>query len=292
MTEASPRAARARPREDAPPQSVDRPPRNATPSLDSDGEEAERRLGRVVALAAPLTTVVVAIIVGAVLSLGQALLVLAAGALFGTVAFLWASLRTLGGQAPLAEGFDQLSRRRIESPEGPAERKRKALRALKDLAFEHEVGKLDDADYAELSAHYRDEAKAVMREIDDDATPQRERAEEVARAYLAKRAVSGERGSRKARTAKKPLRAPPEDPPIDSAPRPRAELSEPGSRRACPSCESSNERDAAFCKGCGARLAPVACSYCSTVNEPDAAFCKRCGKSVGATLEGKTDAPP
>jgi hypothetical protein len=291
MTEASPRTARARPREDAPPPSVDRTTRNATPPLDRESDDAERQLARIVALAAPAATVVAASLVGIVFSLGQALLVLAAGALFGTVAFFWASLRTLGGQAPLAEGFDQLSRRRVESPDGPAERKRKALRALKDLAFEHEVGKLDDADYAELSAHYRDEAKAVMREIDDDATPQRERAEEVARAYLAKRGVPGERGSRKPSAAKKPLKAP-GDPPSEGAPPPPAELSEPGSRRACPSCDSSNERDAVFCKGCGARLAPVACSSCSTVNEPDAAFCKRCGKSVGGSIEGKSDAPP
>jgi hypothetical protein len=256
-----------------------------------DGEDAERRLGRIVALSVPAATVVVASVVGVVLSLGQALLVLAAGALFGTVAFFWASLRTLGGQAPLAEGFDQLSRRRVESPDGPAERKRTALRALKDLAFEHEVGKLDDADYAELSAHYRDIAKSVLREIDDDATPQRERAEEVARAYLAKRGVSGERGSRKPLAAKKPPR-PRGEPPVEAAPRPEGEVSEPGSRRTCPTCESSNERDAVFCKGCGARLAPVACSSCSTVNEPDAVFCKRCGKSVGRALEGKTDAPP
>jgi hypothetical protein len=291
MTEAVRRASRARHQEGGPRQSVDSSARESDPPHDVAGEESERRLGRVVAMAAPAGTVVVAVVVGVFLSIGQAILVLAAGALFGTVGFLWASLRTLGGQAPLAEGFEQMSRRPIASPDGPAERKRKALRALKDLEFEHAVGKLDDADYLQLSSHYRDEAKAILREIDDGALPQRARAEEIARVYLQQKLeVEGKRvranqavPGGKTRRAQEALRPAEAAPPIDAL------TSEPSRRQGCSLCSSSNEPDAVFCKGCGVRLSPVECSSCSTVNEPDAVFCKRCGRAVEASPDGKAD---
>ena len=57
----------------------------------ADGDEAERFLGRVVALGLPVVCVVAAIIVGFVASVGSALLVVASGALLGTIALLWRS---------------------------------------------------------------------------------------------------------------------------------------------------------------------------------------------------------
>jgi hypothetical protein len=288
MTEAAHRASRTRPREERPRPSLESEERPAVAPRDVAGEEAERRLGRAVAMGVPVGTLLVAVLVGAFVSIGPAILVLAAGTFFGTVAFFWASLRTLGGQAPLAEGFEHVGRRRVESPTGPAERKRTALRALKDIEFEHEIGKLDDADYAELSTRYRDEAKAVMREIDDSVLPQRARAEEIARAYLEKRGFS---------VQQTPKHVPQEAPQgegggqrRDMSPAEGPARPEPGGRIACPSCDASNERDAAFCKGCGARLSPVECPSCSTANEPDAAFCKRCGKPVRASGGGMSDA--
>jgi hypothetical protein len=196
-------------------------------------------------------------------SLGPAILVLAGGALFATIAFFWASLRTLGGDAPLAEGFAQMTRRRIEASDGPSERKRTALRALKDLEFEHSIGKIDDADYAEISSLYRDRAKAILREMEENILPRRERAEQLARAYLAKHGIAPASDDLMANKS----------PPLDTPER--------VPRRRCEACKTTNEPDAIFCKGCGARLAPKRCLGCATVNEPDASFCKKCGGSLG-----------
>ena len=239
-------------------------------------EETERRLGRIVGVVTPLATLGAATVVGVIWSLGQGILVLAAGALFGTVAFFWASLRTLGGQAPLADGFDRLALRRVESPDGPAERKRAALRALKDLAFEHEIGKLDEEDYTELSARYREEAKAVMRQIDTAEAPQRERAEAMVRAYIAKRGVEGRARPPRGRDGSPERILPGNRVRRDST------SSGPEAGVLCTHCPARNPLDADYCKGCGIFIRSTECTHCSTANDPDAAFCKRCGTVLTA----------
>jgi hypothetical protein len=40
--------------------------------------------------------------------------------------------------------------------------------------------------------------------------------------------------------------------------------------------------DAAFCNGCGSRLA-LSCAGCSRENPPDASFCAGCGQKLGGT---------
>ncbi len=261
----APRAARARKAEDG-----------ASKAKDSEPEisaaESERRLARSVAQLAPATTVIAAGLVGALTSIGPAILVVAGGALFATIAFFWASLRTLGGDAPLAPGFDQMARRRVESSFGTAERKRTALRALKDIEMDHALGKLDDTDYADLSSSYREQAKSIFREIEETVRPQRARAEQLAHAYLTKRGVVAGQPSDHGAT-----------------PRPK-ETREPRRRVECSGCSSSNEPDATFCKGCGARLAPQVCPDCATVRERDSSSCKKCGRSLGAPTMEKTDA--
>ncbi len=235
-------------------------------------EASERAMARRVAQIVPVATLLGAGVMGTLTSLGPSILVLAGGALFATIAFFWASLRTLSGDAPLAEGFDQLTRRRIEAGDGAAERKRTALRALKDIELEHSIGKIDDADYTELSARYREQAKAILREMDAEILPRRDRAEQLARAYVAKRGITME----------------PREDPASSAPEDGPNTSEP--RRVCKGCLASNEPDAVYCKGCGARIVPRGCAGCATINEEDAAFCKRCGKSLPAARPETTDA--
>jgi hypothetical protein len=287
------RGRRARTRDEASLTASVEPETLAAPKRDEASEESERRLGRILAVATPGLTIVAALAVGELVAIGPAILVLAGGALFGTVAFLWASLRTLGGEAPLAEGFDRMSRRRVESPDSPAERKRAALRGLKDLEFEHSLGKIDDADYAELSARYREEAKAILKEIDAGVSPRRERAEEIVKSYLAKRGIKDKPPEVVEEVPPEPIlskKVPAEAPlpaPVEAKrgeARPVKDLPV-KARVPCPSCEVSNEPDAVFCKKCGARLQPVECTACRTTNEPDAAFCKKCGKGLSKQAE-------
>jgi hypothetical protein len=199
-----------------------------------DGDEAERFLGRIVAMGLPIVCVVAAIAVGFVASVGSALLVLASGALLGTIALLWASVRTLSGDAPLPADLEAIAAQHRDV-DALAEQKRRVLRALKDLEAERALGKIDEADYEAIAMKYRDEAKALMREMDRNAAPALAEAERIAREYLAAQGL-GPAGA--------------------GSPAPAAVG--PRSRLVCPNCATSNEPDAAFCKKCGTSMAKTA----------------------------------
>jgi len=204
----------------------------ATPAAAApDSDDAERSLARMVSLGLPLGGLVGAIVVGFVAGIGSALLVVAAAALLGTIALLWASVRTLSGDAPLSLDLEAVGARRY-GVDGLSEQKRRVLRALKDLESDRAVGKIEEADYDMLVARYRDDAKTVMREMDLQVEPLRNEAEKVARAYLKKRGLA------------------PEGVPAEETPAPAPE----GGRVACRKCKTSNEPDATFCKKCGGPL--------------------------------------
>jgi hypothetical protein len=198
-----------------------------------DSDDAERSLARLVAIGLPLGGLVAALVVGAIAGVGSALLVVAAAALLGTIALLWASVRTLSGDAPLALDLESVSARRY-GVDALSEQKRRVLRALKDLESERAVGKIEEADYDMLVARYRDEAKSVMREMDLQVAPLREEAERVARAFLRKRGLAPEGAAPEAPAAPALARA--------------------DQRVTCGRCKTSNEPDATFCKQCGGSL--------------------------------------
>ena len=110
-------------------------------------------------------------------SAASALLVLASGGVARSHrAALGAALRTLSGDAPLPGRRSSTPARQMSATESTLSAERKELRvllALKDLENEHELGKIDDADYAatrrRATAH---EAKAVMRQMDIDEVAQ------------------------------------------------------------------------------------------------------------------------
>lgn len=117
-----------------------------------------------IAVVAVLAT---ALIVGIGIWLGAAMGVLALGALalVLVLAFLWQSIAALFGQGDrLAEESLWLA-----VPSGETEQKRAVLRALKDLAFERNVGKVNAEDHALLAARYREEAKRLLRQEDTQA---------------------------------------------------------------------------------------------------------------------------
>ncbi|MDP9151139.1 MAG: zinc ribbon domain-containing protein [Myxococcota bacterium] len=199
-------------------------------------DEAERRLGRATAVGLPIATVAGAVVVGTFTSLGLGLLVLASGALLGAISLVWVSVRTLSGDAPLSAGFQALAAKR-HGVDALTEDKRRVMRALKDLENEHALGKIDDGDYEEIVARYREDAKVLMRAMDLEVAPLREKAESLARDHLERLGLS--------------VRATADEPvsPASSAP-PEA------GRVACRTCDTSNEPDASFCKQCGSALEP------------------------------------
>jgi hypothetical protein len=123
----------------------------------------------------PLSVVVLAAVLGHFFGLGLSLLIIAGGTLAGSIWLIWSSLQGLGGDAPitLEEAIS------LGAPSAEEEQKRAVLRALKDLEYERAVGKISDEDYAGLAEHYRNEAKRLLRAVDRDLSPERERAERI-----------------------------------------------------------------------------------------------------------------
>jgi len=123
-------------------------------------------------------TVVVACAAGVGFGIASAVLVVLGGAFAAVIALFWSSLRTALGETPLAsaDAF-AIGARRAEE-----EQKRAVLRALKDLEFERGVGKISENDYRVLVTQYRQQAKYLLRAIDEQNAGNRKRAEDFVRA--------------------------------------------------------------------------------------------------------------
>lgn len=201
-----------------------------SPALD------EAKLGRALALGIPLVALVLCALVGILLNAATAILVLIGAALLGVIALLWASIRVLSGDAPLPPELEALEGA-TRGVDALAARKKMLIRAIKDLENERDLGKLEEADFDQISETYRDQLKSVMKEMDAALAPHRDRAEQIAREHL-----------QKAGLAEKPYRG---DPP----PEEKVERVE---RKTCPKCEASNEPDAKFCKECATSLMETA----------------------------------
>ena len=99
------------------------------------------------------------------------------------------------------------------------------LRSLKELEFDRAMGKVSDLDFQEMGGRLRARARSLLKQLDVDGAAYRDLIErELAERVLRAGEVSPDAGS----------------PPV--------------TRLLCPTCGGSNERDARFCKHCGAAL--------------------------------------
>lgn len=107
---------------------------------------------------------------------------LSGAALIGALAAIWNSLRVAlgGGERPrIATSRD------LPDHAALVEEKNALLRAIKDLEYEHAVGKTSEADFQRLDAAYRARAKQVLSELDRDVRPLYEQAERLIDAHVA-----------------------------------------------------------------------------------------------------------
>jgi hypothetical protein len=112
------------------------------------------------------------------------------------------------------------------------------LRSIKELEFDRAMGKVSEADFAEMSQRLRARAIGLMRQLDEGGY--RELVERDVRVRL-------ERASVRAAAAAETSDAPPAAaPPIRSVTE--------TARLACQGCGTSNDPDSRFCKQCGQRL--------------------------------------
>ncbi len=175
-------------------------------------------------------------------------------ALSGSILLFWESLRSALDPESLGDDND-LDHRALAQAE-LEDRKRAALRALRDVKQEQELGKLSDEDAKELEIRYRAEARAVMQELDDLLGEHLARAEsefdklvaEVTTAATPSESSddsSAKQATESSSPAAETADAKPADKPVEA-------------HVECPSCKTHNDRDARFCKGCGAKIESAA----------------------------------
>ena len=112
---------------------------------------------------------------------------------------------------------------------------------IRDLRFEHQMGKLSDTDFKELEAGYHREAAELLKKIDGlgGAASLEETLEQEVRDYREKGA------------------------------------SAPG---VCPACGKNPKPEHQFCTGCGAALQTLQCKNCGADIQPNSKFCSQCGQ--------------
>jgi hypothetical protein len=105
------------------------------------------------------------------------------------------------------------------------------LRSIKDLEFDHAMGKVSDKDFSEMSARLRGRAAGLIRQLDSGTS------------Y--RQAIEAE--------IEKRVGPKPETKPV-AAPAIAVPAPEERQTKICLSCCTQNDPDARFCKGCGYQL--------------------------------------
>lgn len=197
-------------------------------------QQREDPLYRYVPAVIAACVAVVAVILTVVRNGATAVLWLAFAALAGSVLLFWEALRhVIDRSLPGDENIEVTEGGHAEA-EG---RKREALRALKDLAFERSIGRIGEEDYKSLEGRYRAEAREAMREMDEGLDEWITRAEGVlAGVEMGEAGDAGDAGVALGKT---------ED---------MNEVIEVKSEKQCVKCDVMNDGDAVFCKKCGERF--------------------------------------
>ena len=105
------------------------------------------------------------------------------------------------------------------------------LRSIKDLEFDHAMGKVSDKDFSDMSARLRGRAAGLIRQLDAGTSYRQAIEAEIEK-----------------RVGPKPEMKPP------AAPVAAVPVTEEKHTKICLSCCTQNDPDARFCKGCGYQL--------------------------------------
>lgn len=146
---------------------------------------------------------------------------LAGFAIVVTLTALWQSVRAL-----LVDGGPQLGTSaspRLAERDALVQQKNALLQAIRDVRFEHELGKVSASDFERLEAQYRARARELLAQLDDQLAPFREEAR--------KRLGASDQA------------------PVSVEATPAAAIA-----GMCAKCSTANDADAVFCKKCGAQL--------------------------------------
>ncbi len=204
------------------------------------------------------------------MSLPVFFIILTSAALLAALTALFSSLRAAFGGTSL----EPVTVAGLPDRAALEDEKNSLLRALKDLEYENEVGKIADADYQRLDRAYRMRAKQVLTDLDRDLGPYLSQAEALVFRSLGEGKTPfrepgrGKKAKKKATAEVRAVPAP--DPGASEA----SESEEPTSE------ESSTEAEVAASTEDAADV--LVCAKCTTKNDPDARFCKRCASPLGS----------
>jgi hypothetical protein len=233
--------------------------------------------------AAPLTTLIIAIVLGSLYGVQLVVLTFAAGALILVITLLWSSVQALAGESELSfeEAFSMGARSAEE------EQKRAVLRALKDLDYERSVGKISEDDYHEYAARYRAEAKRLIRGLDENLAEARKQVEREVERRVGKLDEAEERDEASSEVQAPSAVVEATSSPDHEAPSAPASAEKLASKplRECLACHTKNELDARFCKGCGASMAAPddrLCAVCPARYPQSKDECPECGTAYGS----------
>jgi hypothetical protein len=125
--------------------------------------------------------------------------------------------------------------------------KKVLLKAIKEIEFDHEMGKMDDQDAAHVTRTYRVRALEIMRLLDENKSVDYGA---IVEKELAKRLAKA--GGLAPKSKELPAaKAEPQAEPAASEPAVEAKA-----KGTCGECGTKNDEDAVFCKKCAARLVP------------------------------------
>ena len=129
-----------------------------------------------------------------------------------------------------------------------------AFTAIRELTFDHEVGKVTDEDFVVFEAHLKGVAADALRGLDEWETG----LDKDLEGLVDQRAPVG-----------------------------RTDTSQRGGGRTCAACGAPASMDDKFCASCGTELpshhpgAPSTCPHCGRAIDTEDQFCAGCGQAVG-----------
>lgn len=148
-----------------------------------------------------------------------------------------------------------------------------AFQALRELSFDHRVGKITDEDFIAFEAHLKRNAAACLRALDEWEQEADSSLEGVVEKAIDTRKQALSRAGMTGR-------------------------SEEGGARTCPKCGNPSAPEDRFCGGCGVPLpdaparqatAAFACQACGHPHLAEDRFCPGCGQTLGieASAQGE-----
>lgn len=227
------------------------------------------------------TAVAVAVLLTAVVAMGGRIeaatwgLVVAAGAMVFALRSLYGMVMALARPA-IETALEQEDVAATAGVRELREERRRVLRAINELQFDYEMGKLSDEDYRAVREGYELRAVEVMRSLESESALHPELQQELRRRGL----IEDES------VAQREDEGQPDEPDESATEAPRDEADDDERSAEADQAESGEvQAEPGHAHAQPERALINACEACEGANDPDAKFCKHCGAKLGAASD-------